>query len=369
MVGERICDRPTAGSVSDAARRLADAASFTTAVLPPVHRPSALWIAKRANIAQLRFALSLGIEPQPQKFRVGETESTAGSSSVASSRRRWVTEMSDMVKPPFSVRQDPDKLEAFCVLQEGLPDSLMPSLFVWISEQFFYSGKGGTYPRRNGIDRLERVLGEVLPHRRQELMSRLVQDHELLLNALDSALATRRYGTAVEELTTMLDEARSVYTVGVDENGEYELQFRQPIELTELVEAATSGTDSASHHLRQAWSLAFGREPEPTAACDEAVRAIEAAAKPVVTPSDSQATLGKMIPAMRDAPHKWTTDSNASDDIDTAIAMMDLVWRGYRRHGDPEEPAEATVETAQMLVQSAALLVHWFLSGHVRRVT
>ncbi len=274
-----------------------------------------------------------------------------------------------MVKPPFSVRQDQDKLDAFCVLQEGVPDSLMPSLFVWISERYFYSEAGGTYARRNGIDRLERILGEVLPRRHQDLMSRLVKDHGLLLDAIDSALAARPHQSVAAELQTMLDEARSVYRVGVDENGDYELQFRQPAELTELVEVSTSDADSASHHLRQAWSLAFGREPEPTAACDEAVRAIEAAAKPVVTPRDSRTTLGKMITAMSDASHKWTTDSNASDDIDAAIAMMDLIWKGYRRHGDPNQPAEATVETAQMLVQCAALLVHWFRSGHIRRVT
>lgn len=87
----------------------------------------------------------------------------------------------------------------------------------------------------------------------------------------------------------------------------------------------------------------------------------------MVTPNDQLPTLGKMIAAMRDAPHKWRTDSNATDDISAVIAMMELVWKGYRRHGDPEQSAETTAQAAQMHAQTAALLVHWFQSEHIRR--
>lgn len=44
---------------------------------------------------------------------------------------------------------------------------------------------------------------------------------------------------------------------------------------------------------------------------------------------------------MHHAAHKWMTDSNASDDISAVIAMMDLVWKGYGRHGDPSQPRVA----------------------------
>ena len=60
---------------------------------------------------------------------------------------------------------------------------------------------------------------------------------------------------------------------------EFELAYRQPPEITELVEAVTSNRDRASEHLRRAWSLAFSREADPNAACVEATKAIEAAAR------------------------------------------------------------------------------------------
>lgn len=270
-----------------------------------------------------------------------------------------------MVKPPFSIRTDPERLEEFFVVREGVPDGLMPSLLDWAGQRYWDAEWSA---RNNNVRQLERRLGTSLPEHPSELRGAFRRYYELLLDAIDVVLTTNRDPQGASVLSEILAEARSVYTVGVDENGDYELQFRQPPELTETVRAAADGSSSAAHHLRLAWSSAFARESEPTAACDEAVRAIEAAAKPVVTPNDSQATLGKMIAAMRDAPHKWTTDSNAADDIDAVVAMLELVWKGYRRHGDPNQAAEASADTAQMLVQTAALLVHWFQSGHVRQV-
>lgn len=271
-----------------------------------------------------------------------------------------------MVKPPFSVRNDPRQIEQFFVLREGVPAGLLQSLVAWVIRHYQYAQS--SFTDHASIARLERVVERSLPYDSRRLISAFQEDEQLLLDAIDNALTASVDGNQAVELETYLREARSVYTVGRDAEGRYELQHRQPPELTAVVQTATSGAGSASHHLRQAWSNAFGREPDATAACDESVRAIEAAAKPVVTPSDQRATLGKMTKAMRDAPHKWTTDSNATGDIGAVIAMMDLVWTGFGRHGDPNLSAALSVETAQMLVQSAALLVHWFQVGHIRRV-
>ena len=164
----------------------------------------------------------------------------------------------------------------------------------------------------------------------------------------------------------MLDEARSVYTVDRDGNGTLELQLRQPAELTAVVDAAAGGTSNASLHLREAWSRAFARVPDPAAACIEVTKAVEVAAKPVATPNDPRATLGKMIAAMNAKPTKWTTDSEANADVVSVIALMELVWTGCPRHGDNAQPATVTPQCAQMLVQAGAILVHWFLAGRIR---
>lgn len=324
----------------------------------------------RATIARLCMALPFGIGSQSQESRVGCADSTAGSSSLFPVSG-WVTKAREMVKPPLSVRDDAERLEAFSVLREGVPPGLLPSLLDWVRSHYtsgYEDYLGIWIVDFDSVRRLERRTNRTLPdtHELDALLAEFHGSHALLLDAIDLALTKSADADQAAELSEMLDDARSTYTVALDENGDYELQFRQPPELTEAATAVTSGSNSAAHHLRRAWSLAFGLEPDPTAACDEAVRAIEAAAASVVIPKDKLATLGKMIKAMRAAPHKWTTDSNAADDVGAVVAMMDLVWKGYKRHGDPNQPAEASDETSQMLVQSAALLVHWFQSGHVR---
>lgn len=167
---------------------------------------------------------------------------------------------------------------------------------------------------------------------------------------------------------TFFDDARSVCDVFHVKDDEYEIGYRQPPEITELVENVTSDRSRASEHLRRAWSLGFSREAEPNAACIEAVKAIEAAAKSTIEPNNSRATLGTMIKAMENKPIKWQTDlgSPGSDDLKTIIGMMKMLWKGHQRHGNPDDPIEVSGERCEMVVHSAALLVHWFLSGRIR---
>ena len=98
----------------------------------------------------------------------------------------------------------------------------------------------------------------------------------------------------------------------------------------------------------------------------EAVKAIEIAAKPVITPDDPVSTLGKMIGAIRDKPDKWETDSEFDGSVNTVLSMMEMVWKGHLRHGDETAPLEVTQESAEMTVQTAVLLVSWFRSGRIR---
>jgi hypothetical protein len=58
-----------------------------------------------------------------------------------------------------------------------------------------------------------------------------------------------------------------------------------------------------------------GRNPDESTAYREAIRAVEAAAKPVIIPKNDKATLGQMIAALRDNGDKWATTIGTSDDI------------------------------------------------------
>jgi len=141
------------------------------------------------------------------------------------------------------------------------------------------------------------------------------------------------------------------------------------------VQSAASPGTAAERYLRGAWSHVYGHHTNPSAGYLDAVRAVEAVAIPIVTPKDTVGSLGKVIPAMRDAPAKWATVFSPPagvDAIQTAIAMMELLWRSQAdRHGvaDPAPPIVTTPEEAEAALHLAATLVHWFNTGTISRAT
>jgi hypothetical protein len=70
--------------------------------------------------------------------------------------------------------------------------------------------------------------------------------------------------------------------------------------------AAATASDEASMYLRRAWSATYGRDPEPSRAYGDAVRAVEAVACPLVLPDDPKPTLGKVIARLRERPDDWS---------------------------------------------------------------
>jgi hypothetical protein len=56
--------------------------------------------------------------------------------------------------------------------------------------------------------------------------------------------------------------------------------------------AATTANDEASMYLRRAWQTTYGRDPEPSRAYGDAVRAVEAVACPVLLPKDPNTPAG-----------------------------------------------------------------------------
>ena len=273
-------------------------------------------------------------------------------------------------RPPWSTRKNQKSVDEFYVLREGIPAGLMNSLMGFLDTHY----TSGACARTERTEHLARITDRRLPEHTVGLLRAFFEDEELLLDAIDHALAYPDFDIqhpheAAQTIKTFLDDARSVYDVFPAEGGAHEIGHRQPPEITELVEGATSDRSRAAEHLRRAWSLAFSREPELNAACVEAAKAIEAAARSTIEPNNSRATLGTMIAAMDAKPAKWHTDltSSGSDGLATIIGMMKTVWKGHLRHGNPEEPLDVPVERCEMIVHSAALLVHWFSSGRVQR--
>ena len=275
------------------------------------------------------------------------------------------------VRPPFSIRQDPDKLEEFYALREGIPQGLLSSLIEWLMSIYSESDHRRV-PRMNRtrVSYLERITDRRIVDNYEEddldyLLEVLYDDSEFAINAADMALQWAD-SEAAADLEEYLVQARSIFCVRKGADDTFQIEYRQPRELSELVEMEARHSDRASEHLRNAWSKCFGLNPDPKGACREAVEAIEVAAKPVIIPDDPVATLGKMCSAIRLKPEKWETDSEFDGSVETILGMMDMVWKGHYRHGDENAPLEVSQEAAEMTVQTAVLLVSWFRSGRIR---
>lgn len=264
---------------------------------------------------------------------------------------------------------------------EGLPSYLLGPVLGWFYTVCAPNGE----VRRGALERLQLRFKLEPPldwSRRgeravEDLAERMNSDHEFGLDVLDYVLHhikefTSQYERPVEVavgLATVLRDGGSAWEVGaLAETGDSFQLLRRAIGPVREVIDSLPAASRAHRHLVMAWNRLSGRHPDESAAYREAVRAIEAAAKPVVLPKDDLATLGKMIRAMRDAPDKWTVTSGTVDDV---RRMMEIVWTNQLdRHGTDDESVPLAVSPAQadLAVTLAVTLARLFAGGHVQRV-
>jgi hypothetical protein len=248
----------------------------------------------------------------------------------------------------------------------------MSSLVGWIEPFFLWRG-GVDYDGLLLFERKVRIRldGEEGYDKWRTVMSLVRTKHELFLNLVDFQLSrTKREGA--DELERVLYEGGSAWRVA-ERGGQWQLERRVAPEVVEDAEEAMRPGDRAAQHLRVAWVRTYGRDPDPSTAYREAVRAVEAAAKPILSPNDDTATLGKMITNVRDAPQNFRLSLRppSYEATNGLLAMLQLLWKAqYDRHGTDDEavPPHAAQPEAEMAVHLAVTLVHWFRGGHVTRV-
>ncbi|NLT04715.1 MAG: hypothetical protein GXY03_00240 [Solirubrobacterales bacterium] len=283
---------------------------------------------------------------------------------------------------PLSVREglaaDDGRFDA---LHEGVPPWLWRSLDEWLD--LVFKPGGGRFVADAKIAQVEIALRIVpaldgpageMAHR--DLRLRMRRDGGFALDVVDLVVSTptllhdqpvsRR--RLVAALRVALEAAGSAWEpVPIKDGKTWCLARRVPGPGHEAIGALAANAPRTGEHLRKAWARLYGRQPDPQTAYLEAVRAVECAAKPVVTPNDSDATLGKMIRAMADAPAKWSFALGETDDV---AAMARLIWnRRFPRHGtdDESEPISVPMERAEPAVHVAVMLCQFFVSGAVRR--
>ena len=127
--------------------------------------------------------------------------------------------------------------------------------------------------------------------------------------------------------------------------------------------------DRPADYLKGAWHKAWGRDPDPSGAYREAVRAVEAAYAPIVSPKNELATLGTIIRDIRNKPSKFSVRLQADEpeqNVGRLLSTLELLWKSQLdRHGSPDEevPLNVSLEEAQDAVALATTLVHLAQQG------
>jgi hypothetical protein len=130
--------------------------------------------------------------------------------------------------------------------------------------------------------------------------------------------------------------------------------------------ATATANDEASILLRRVWTATYGRDPEPSRAYGEAVRAVEAVACPLLLPDDPKPTLGRVVARLRDRPDDWLLVLPGEREA-VGVAPVRL-WTAQRsRHAGGSDTRDQLQVEAEAALSLAVMLVQWFTSGFIRR--
>lgn len=250
-----------------------------------------------------------------------------------------------------------------------MPSRLFEPVLRWVCESYFDLRN---QPRFSRLDHLQAALevsarngGHHLP---SALTSRLVGRDDLALDVLDFTVAHYSSTDRAVRLEQLLSYGRSVWAVDLDADP-FRLVSRTMGPLRAAIDTIESNSERAHYHLLRAWSALAGRDADASTAYRESVRAIEAVAKPVVSPRHARATLGSMIGelAAQRNQRRWNVILEHATPADIAV-LAGLVWRGQEdRHGTDDESVPLNVSSAEAdaALYLAVALCRLFASGGV----
>ncbi|WP_188043680.1 hypothetical protein [Changpingibacter yushuensis] len=258
----------------------------------------------------------------------------------------------------------------------GVPGYLSPALTKWLNRQF-PKANGSSYASFEASLDSERIhkLFRALRIDYEESLSDqdmyvalldefLEGDDEISLDIIDYLLFTG--ATQCDELEAVLFEVDHEYRLDADHA---RLVRRVDGSVWAAYEEALAPADEASNDVASAWAKTYSRDTDPEGAWDDATRAVEALLKPIVSPNDGKATLGKMISAIRAKEEKWACDLPGIEDKSPVQQFVDaLQVVGYRpdRHGGSDGVTDSA--TSAMVVLQAVTIVGWLRDGAFRRV-
>lgn len=253
---------------------------------------------------------------------------------------------------------------------EGVPGFLWNYLRNWIKDAIRDDAQTGIdidLTLRLNVQRFINgypTVGEVVA----AALEKPLRNQVALLDVIDWLLH-RGKGSA-ETLERLLATAGHVLRVSPDGDG---LVQRLDPSAWALYQHATRPQDAASDHMHEAWMLTFGQHPKPGQGWGEAVKAVECLLKPVVSPNDSKATLGKMTAAIRNGHDKWTCalpsrdlKVNGHQTVKPGLEVLTdcLATIGYQpgRHGG-DDTGQVEQVTAESMVLLATTVLGWLRNG------
>lgn len=276
-------------------------------------------------------------------------------------------------------------------LFEGVPDHLTPALIRWITG---YLDNRADLTQRVAL-RLRVPLDTPDPQQLVEAVR--ASDSARLLDVADMAIhldrrlrwevdvagpednrqeasfadwipeyrwSTGSLAEAVEQLDQLLEDAGSAFTVDWGQRC-----LKRRVDATVTAAAEHTMAAAPSRHLQEAWTAIYGQHPDPAKAYDEAIRAVEAAAIPVLLPKGAKETLGTVLAHLKGAGGKWALaiEGAKAGDVAPLTAMVELLWKGHvARHAGGPNYRPQRQDEAEMAVHLATTLVQWFISKEIR---
>jgi hypothetical protein len=288
---------------------------------------------------------------------------------------------------PLGIACD-DEVAEYDALHDGVPEWLVTPYWMWVQESVTIVGR-----YRDGSGRFNmldeplteamcQTLGIPTPnlrrsetssfagHQQLTLAMKSLSAHSRPLQIADYLLAHGGHGAA-DRLDGVLQRGRSLYQIGA-RAGRPGLTRRVPLGVKENADALFANSGQAGIRLAKAWEALYGVSPDSSKSYGLAIKAVEDAAIPLVSPANSRATLGTLITQMRDQKNWSLPMLREHDDVnsgDAVLNMMRLLWNGqHDRHGgQPSAPGDVTFEEAQVAVSLAVNIVQLFSAGLVQR--
>lgn len=281
-----------------------------------------------------------------------------------------------------------DQIAEYDALHDGVPEWMTSAFWQWIrgsiSVMRSYWDGSGSFPmvREALVESMCQTLRIPLPPIRAPQNGRTEGEAQFkivmgVLSNSSNPLAIADYLLAHgdraddKKLDALLTRSKSGWTIG-ERAGRLALARRVPEGVQVAADAVMASSGRAGVRLARSWEELYGIEPNASAAYGLAIKAVEDAAVPVVSPSNGRATLGTVLTQI-ERQGDWRLPMEREDDRapsrDVIIGMMRMLWHGqHDRHGgQPSAPGDVSIQEATVAVSLAVTLVNLFEAGMVTR--